>query len=113
LAEPGLFGIYTVDHPNSNSCAIGDLGAIGILLRRRRRIPLLARRFLVLSRGRRRRCETGIVAFGRESLATAELKVGYFTNVEGVYAVAHSHPDLASVAAEVLAVHHPAAAERE
>jgi hypothetical protein len=103
LAEPGLFGIYTVDHPNSNSCAIGDLGAIGILLRRRRRIPLLARRFLVLSRGRRR----------RESLATAELKVGYFTNVEGVYAVAHSHPDLASVAAEVLAVHHPAAAERE
>jgi hypothetical protein len=83
------------------------LGPVRILLRRWR-ISILTRWFLFLAPRRRR---TGIVR--RESLAAAELKVGYFCNVEGVYAITHRHPDLASVAAQILAVHHASAAERE
>jgi len=46
-------------------------------------------------------------------LSTAELQAGYIVHLKRFHAIAHRHPDLASVATKVLTIDYSAAAKRE
>jgi hypothetical protein len=117
LAEPGLFGIDTVDHANRDwrtarnlQCALlWRRASVGWTLWLQGRRRFLPRRRRILRLTRRRWCRI----LGREFLSTAELQTRYVGHVEGVYPITDGHPDLAGVASQVLAAHHSAAAKRE